>query len=536
MTDRIHAIIGALLICLFSGDQAFADAPDVKALNPSGAQVGQATTVKVIGKAGTAPVEGWCDRAGVEIAVGEDPSELTVTVDASVAPGLCWIRLHNAEGASALRPFMLGLLPEVTEEEPNNAVTDAKPVDASGTTINGVLHKGGEVDTFAVPLAAGQTLVASVESHRSFAGPMDGVLQVLSPLGFVLRQNDDDRGFDPQIVYTAVEDGTHYVRVFAFPAAPNSTIGFAGGAEYLYRLTVTTGPFIDHTLPLPISDAPTPLAVHGWNLPDDGEPVTVDLNGPHPAAVLPHPSTWEILRMPRSSGSALVEPVADVVSPPLSVSGVIANPGEIDQYRLQLTKGQVLDVQVAARLFGSHLDPMLRITDAEGKQLQELDDIDRSNADIKSTYTAPADGEYGFAVRDRFSHGGERYAYALVVTPQTPDYSLSVDSDRFVLKSGTPLEVPVTIARVAKYAPEITFSIDGLPDGVTLAEAKSLPEGDTAGKVTLKLEAPAGTAFSGPITIRGTSSEETPTIRTATAALIGVPARIDAVWLNITPE
>ncbi|REJ88007.1 MAG: pre-peptidase [Planctomycetota bacterium] len=536
MIHPLRILLGLFPACLALCAPALADAPDVKALNPSGAQVGQSTTVKVIGKAGTAPVQAWCSRPGVEITVGEDPSELTVAVDPSAAPGLCWIRLHNAEGASALRPFMIGLLPEVGEEEPNNAVADANPVDAVGVTVNGVLHQGGEVDTFAVPLTAGQTLIASIESHRSFNGPMDGVLQVLSPLGFIVRQNDDDRGFDPQIVYTATEDGPHYVRVFAFPAAPNSSIAFAGGAEYLYRLTVTTGPFIDHTMPLVISDEPSPLTPQGWNLPESAEPVAVDLAGTSPAASLPYPGSWEVLRMPRTRGATLIEPVNEPVAPPAAISGTIAAPGEADQYRLQLTKGQALDVQVVARAFGSYLDPLLRITDAEGKQLQELDDIDRSNADVKTVYTAPADGEFGFTVSDRFGHGGERYVYALLVAPQVPDFTLGVEADRFVLKSGTPLEIPVTITRTAGFAAEIAFSIEGLPDGVTLAEARSLPEGDTAGKVTLKLEAPAGTTFSGPITIRGTSSEETPTVRTAGASLTGVPIRTDAIWLTVTPE
>ena len=63
----------------------------------------------------------------------------------------------------------------------------------------------------------------------------------------MLEQMEDTLWFDPRIVFTAPEDGTYYVRTFAFPADPNSTIQFAGAASYIYRLTLTTGPFVDHS-------------------------------------------------------------------------------------------------------------------------------------------------------------------------------------------------------------------------------------------------------------------------------------------------
>ena len=40
------------------------------------------------------------------------------------------------------------------------------------------------------------------------------------------------------------------MRAFAFPAAPDSSINFAGKIDFIYRLTLTTGGFIDHALPM----------------------------------------------------------------------------------------------------------------------------------------------------------------------------------------------------------------------------------------------------------------------------------------------
>ena len=97
---------------------------------------------------------------------------------------------------------------------------------------------------------------------------MDAVLQVVSQEGLVLAQNDDDVGRDPRIVFEAPSAGTYIVRLFAFPAKPDSSIRFAGGSDYVYRLTLTTGGFIDYAFPLAVGrDGPKAVEAIGWNIP-----------------------------------------------------------------------------------------------------------------------------------------------------------------------------------------------------------------------------------------------------------------------------
>ena len=43
-----------------------------------------------------------------------------VAVAKDAVPGVYWLRAYNAEGASGLRPFLVGTLPEVMEKEPND--------------------------------------------------------------------------------------------------------------------------------------------------------------------------------------------------------------------------------------------------------------------------------------------------------------------------------------------------------------------------------------------------------------------------------
>jgi hypothetical protein len=535
-------------LCLSTGDDSRADAPEVKALIPSGVQRGQTVTVKVLGKTGTAPVQAWCDQEQVTIAVSEKGDELTITAAPETQAGLCWIRLYNAEGASALRPFFVGLLPEVGEEEPNNAVTQAKTVDAAGVVVNGVLHKGGEVDVFAVTLEAGQTLIASAQSARSFASPADCVLQVLSPQGFVLEQNDDALGIDPQIVFAAPAGGTYYVRLFAFPKDPNSTIGFAGGDDYVYRLTLTTGPFIDRIIPAAAMEGSV-HTMRGWNLPEDRPEVALAAAADQVTGALPFPGAWQVERMPVAAGSLVVEPdnVTDPLALPAAVTGHIASAGEVDTFRFQGTKGQSLRIAVIARALDSPLDPVLKILDADGKVLKEEDDAGRDAFDPATTFEVPADGAYQVQVTDRFGHGGERYFYLLDIGETRPDVSLSVEKDAWVLKPGTALEIPVTVARSGTLPGPLEISVEGLPEGVTVTvgEMTAAPaEGERRGrrrrgragdgeKTTLKLEAAEGTVFCGPVRIVGTVEGESPLVRTASAPTVAAGLVTRDLWLTV---
>ncbi|MCA9067997.1 MAG: PPC domain-containing protein, partial [Planctomycetaceae bacterium] len=224
----------------------YAEKPAVTGLYPAGGQVGQTLDVEPVGKLGSNPVKVWTDRKEVSAEVTKDGKKLQVSIAKEAKPGVYWLRVWNAEGASSLRPFIVGRLPEVQEKEPNETLSAAQAVDATGTVINGKLHKSGELDTYKVTLKKGQTLVADLVGNTILKSPMDAVLQVFSAEGFQLAHADDSPKLDPQLAYTAPKDGEYFVRVFAFPETPNSSIRYAGGADYIYRLTLTTGPYAHH--------------------------------------------------------------------------------------------------------------------------------------------------------------------------------------------------------------------------------------------------------------------------------------------------
>ncbi len=279
--------------------QSAGEPPKVNFFFPAGAARGQTISVTASGTFKEWPVHAWVDRTGLEIQAEKDKGKLKVAVAADAECGVYWLRLHDKSGASALRPFVVGTLPTMEEKEPND--DPRKPqVLGESFVVNGKLSKAGDVDGFSIALKEGQTLVASLQASQVLASPMDGVLQVCNERGIVLAQNDDARGTDPLVVFRAPYGGTFLVRTFAFPQTPNSTIGFAGADTFVYRLTITSGPFLDHTFPLSLAKDASTLALQGWNIPEAIATVRVESSKGKNTATVFHPQIAGLASLHRS--------------------------------------------------------------------------------------------------------------------------------------------------------------------------------------------------------------------------------------------
>ncbi|MFO1096168.1 MAG: PPC domain-containing protein [Planctomycetaceae bacterium] len=518
-----------------------AEPPNPQALFPSGVQRGQSATVKIIGTIGDPAPQFWTSRTELTAQPGAEPGTIALTATPDVPAGVYWVRLFNAAGASRLRPFIVGTLPEVAEVEPNNAVAAAQTIDVAGTVINGALDQKADVDTFRVTLAAGQTLIASLDADRTLGGPMDGILQLVSPQGFVIAQNDDDHGIDPQIVFTAPTEGAYAVRLFAFPKDPNSTIRFASGDDYVYRLTLTTGPFVDRVVPT-TADSTGPYRLIGWNMPEPRE-VVPQRTEFGLIASMDAPGTWEFERLPRLAGTMRVEsdPAAEQSSfgVPGAIFGALKVPGERDTYTLAATAGTKYVISVAARSLGSPLDAVLTIRNPEAKVIDSVDDSGAA-FDPVATFTPASDGQYSIEVADRFEFGGERFFYVLTAAPEQPDFAVELEQDAYTLRVGEPLEVKLKVVRRGGMSESVTLAFEGLPTGVTAVMTAPVPDPPDSfvvpagtDAVTLKLEAAEGTTYSGPWAISGSAGSER---RSATAPLIELPLRTPHIWLTVAPK
>jgi hypothetical protein len=534
---------------------AVAAPPTLSQVFPAGGQRGTTVPVKLTGKFDW-PVNVWAP--GVEIAAGEESGKLEISIPADLAADRVWLRLHNAEGASALVPFLIGSVRETAEQEPNNAPKEAQAIAELPVTINGALGRA-DVDGFAVTLMAGQTLVAALDANTRLGAPMDAILQVTSATGTVLAENHDAVGLDPRIVFTATQAGTHIVRVFAFPATPDSTIAFRGGDDYLYRLTLTTGPYLHNAVPLAVSETNLdPVRLHGWNLPADvtlpvqpfGGDRLAEFAEREPLGELRTPSNggMGLVFSPEFAGSARVrivphEVVANIpaaiaeqpflLSQPTVVTGWLQTPKQRDEYRLTLAKGQPVLITAEAHMLDFPVDPVLVLTDPAGNVAAEVDDASRNQRDAVLTHTPKQDGEYRLTVFDRYRHGGPLGFYRLSVRRDEADFELTAAADALVIPAGKPGELVVNIQRrniAGQEIGPITFEGLDLPEGVTLAAVVSEPKGGTSTKVTLSLTS-AGPAFSGPIRLVGKSGDLTRSVRTP--AKLG--AAWDTLWLTAIP-
>lgn len=110
-----------------------------------------------------------------------------------------------------------------------------------------------------------------------------------------------------------------------------------------------------------------------------------------------------------------------VIALPCVVCGRIEQVENVDAYKFTAKAGQTITVEVfAARIqdkihdLQKHIDPLVAILDANGRELAA--DDDGHFADPAFHFTAPVDGDYTVLIRDAKYDGDPRWSYALALT------------------------------------------------------------------------------------------------------------------------
>ena len=511
-----------IALCALCGEMLSA-APTVSTLTPAGGQRGTTVTVSATGTFDQWPAKVWCDTSGITVTAEKEKGKFAVKLAADAPLGAAWLRFHDDTGASELRPFVVGGLTEAAEAEPNDDAKTA-PAVSLPKVVNGVLAKGGDVDCFAVSLKKGQTLVASLDAHRTLRSPIDTVLQVTSADGTVIEQNHDARGLDPELAFTAPTDGTFAVRVFGFPATPDSSIRHFGSPACVYRLTLTTDEFVDFVTPLSVERGKdATLAASGWNLSAN----TVKLD--KAATAFGVARTFPITREPH--------PCYDLTTtdkplpPPFTLTGRVEKAGAAVVIPITVEAGKPIAVQVESATLGLSLTPVLTVTDATGKQLLRAEPATLGGG-IDTTFTAPKAGDCKIEVRDLFKSAGPRHVFRLRVTPATPDVTATVAADRFTVTVGTPLEVSITFAKKNGFTGDVTAFAEGLSDGVNASVVEvAKPDGKT---VTLRLTA-IKPGESRPVRIGVGKKGDDTFKRFATATQPAFDRTTPHLWLTVSP-
>ena len=538
LANRVTTVTTTCLIIIGLVSTAVqAAAPTATHLYPWGLQQGTTEEITVKGSWTKWPLEVAGELpAGLKITLLETAGKLSVESSAEVRAGVYHFRLFDGEGATKVIPLIVGAVAELREKEPNGNPGEGTQVTLPAV-INGQLKESADVDIFIVDLAESETLSLLVVANNILGVAMDAIIQVCDSRGFVLAQNDDERGLDPQLSYTAKRSGMVQIRIFAFPEATNSTIAFSSNADYVYRLTATTKRLLDFCLPLSVSAEAVNLQLQGAGFAKESlqwtgavERPYVSLAGVPGTVYVPLTTRTVVVATEQSSIES-----PQVVALPASISGVIEKREDQDVFLFEnLKKGESLVVGLFARSLGFPTDPLVEIYDSTGKLLSTQDDKDRATRDPAFTYKIPADGAYQISIRDLHRVGGPRYAYRMEVAKLQPSVKLTLQSGEFV-KTGEKLEIEVTVSRLGGFADELMIAIDGLPEGVSIEAVKSEGSGDSSKKVKLVLTG-KWPSFSVPIRIVGTGNEGQFQVIAEYAVAKSIIARTDPWLTSVSAE
>jgi len=423
-----------VFVCSFS-TSALPAPPAFENLFPAGGQIGSRVETQVSGKGleKETPLT-WSSDPRLVVMSGDKPKKFSLNIAKEAIPGPCLVRLFNDDGASPPRIIELGKFEEGLEKEPNDNLAEAKTGEARmNITLNGVLEKVGDVDTFAIRAQKGKRVRFELHGY-ALGSPMDPAMRLLNDRGIELAAGHDSTNLDPRMEYTPTADGPLFVQLFAFAHPPAADVAFKGSANHVYRLTVT-----DEPKPMPVLTEPGKLTL------------------------------------------------------PASLQGCIGKAAEEDTFSFSAKKGDDLQISVRAQRLGSPLDATLRIEDESGKTLQQADDGEKEALDPSLRWKAPKDGEFKLIVADRFHHGSSDHLYELSIKPFMPSLTASLESHAYRLEAGKTVEVKITVKTNGTFAGKIKAQATQLPLGVTM-ESVDVPA--KGGEVKLTLKATAETAKS----------------------------------------
>ncbi len=332
------------------------------------------------------------DSTGNELSFNDDDGtgsldsliEFTVPADGTYYVGVSDFgnffydpNVEGSGGGSSTGVYDLKLL--VSPPLSDDTIAGATPTNlASGVeaTTSADIDPLGDVDLYAVSMAAGDTLDARIEAQAN-GSPLDSFLRVFDIAGNELTSNDDNAGLDSALSFTATEAGTFFVGVsdagnfFYDPNVEASGGGSSTGA-YDLKLLLTQAP-----------------------LPPDGNDTLVN------ATVTPFIRGVEAFQ-----------------------GGAIADALDVDLYRLTLAVGDTLSLDVDAQIFGFPLDAALRLFDATGAELASNDDSD--GLDPALLFNVTTAGVYFVGVSGAPNVGYDPQTEASGVAGSIGEYTLKI--------------------------------------------------------------------------------------------------------------
>lgn len=496
------ASMGWLIWCLVASVEAAA--PQLSRITPRGAQRGTEVEITLTGARLEDAQELILYEPGLEVLGFQVVDGANVKAKLRIAPdcplGTKHIRVRTATGLSDMRTFRVGALPSVAEAEPNNEFSAPQAVPLNCTIEGNITNE--DVDYFVVEAKQGDRLTAQVEGIRLGDSLFDAYVAILNAERFELSTSDDAALVYQDGIASIVvpEDGKYIIQV-------RET---SYGAGNLYRCHIGTFPQPRAVLPAGGKPGETVTVkflgdvagefTQTITVPTATSEGEIELFASDAQGIAPTGLRFRVNDLDNVLEQEPNDNVSQATKGPAyaAYNGVLEKPGDVDYFGFTAAKGQVLDIQVYGRRLRSEIDPVLYVHNPQGANVAGNDDTGGPDSYLR--FTAPADGEFFFSVRDHLGRGGLAFHYRVEITPVSPSLALSVNEfvqyqePKLVVPQGNRL--PILIAATRRdFGGPLEFVGENLPPGVTL-EALPLPGDQAVAQVHLVAAPDAPLGFS----------------------------------------
>ena len=406
-------------------------------------------------------------------------STITIAADAPMGQKL-W-RVSAARGGTGARPFIVGDLPEFIEAESNSLPERAEQITLP-VTLNGQIAGERDLDYFRFAASENDVITVDVAAAR-LGSALDPVVELHDAQGRRLQVEEFRIGSDPVLALRIPAKGEYRLLV--------SSLNFRGGPQYVYRITVSTVPYVRFAFP-PGGLAGTTGTVELFTLSGAGplrsRPEQVTFPAGPPAEFSFNSSTphANAIAMETSDLSVIaeVEP-NDAVASATSVAvastvyGRLSPQSDEDWYAFSAVKDQAVTLECSAFPRGSGALPVVAVCDAAGLPLAAVSTAERLPGPCRLEWTAPADGKFLVRVRDvrQGRADGAEAPYRLSIKSTRSDFTLTATFDVVNVVQGVASgEIELKIDRQGGFFLPIDLKVEGLPEGVRI-EPLQIPAG-----------------------------------------------------------
>ena len=479
-------LLATLALLIGFNNQSFAvssntpGTPVLTQIVPRGVQRGTEKTFTFMGARLFDAKEVFFYDEGFEVKKIEQVSAAAVKVTVSVSPdariGEHVAQLRTTSGVTDYRNFFVGVLPEVTEAEPNSEFATPQKIEF-GSTVNGVITNE-DVDWFQVEAKKDQRISVEIEAIR-LGFMFDPYIEIRDTKGSELAKCDDCplTKQDGHFSIHAPADGTYTVMV--------RETSYGGNGNCRYRLHV--------------GDFPRPAVVYPAGgkfgetknvtfLGDPGGPMdqTVTLaasegfrNGlfcKDEKGICPSPLPFLLSDL---ESAEEVEPnntftKQEPLTLPVAIDGIIAEGDPTDFHKFTAKKGETWIFDCLARRIGSPLDPVINIYYSNKKHIAGNDDLARK-PDSQLRFAVPEDGDYFVRVRDHLGRSGDQFVYRIQIKAPKPELTVNIRrNDRYsqrrqqiAIAQGNRFGLLMDATR-KDFGGQIKLIADSLPPGVTM--------------------------------------------------------------------